>query len=687
MTKFRSKITLPCSRDIPFDKLVLSQANVRHVKAGVEIEELAADIARRGLLQGLSVRAIVDADGEPTGMFEVPAGGRRFRALELLVRQKRMIKTAPVPCVLRETGLAEEDSLAENVQRAALHPLDQFRAFLALRKKGQSEEEIAANFFVSVGVVKQRLRLATVSPRLLDAYAEDTMSLDQLMAFTVSGDHARQEQVFDRLSSAYDKQPYLIRRMLTEGAVRASDKRAQFVGLDAYQKAGGVVLHDLFLADDGGWLQDAALLDAMVADKLKAAATEIVAQGWLWVEVSPDFPYGHTFGLRALVGEPTAPSSEEDAARTALQAERDGLEAAHSEADELPAHIDERLGQIEEALDALALRPTMFLEEDVARAGTFVSLAADGRLRIEQGFVRPQDEPPVEPQGSGEADTIERQTDRSSDCSQSVSHVSTATQEAPETEDEGDGFAPLSDRLLTELTANRTLALRHAIGEQPEIAMVAALHVLALRTFYQGANDSCLELRIDNIGFSAQAPHLGDSTPARELDERHRSWAAALPREPAQLWDVLLQWDSETRQALFAHVVALSINAVHVSWQRRPRALAHAACLAEAVDLDMAAAGWTPTVDTYIGRVTKARILQAVTEACGERAAERIASMKKPEMAVAAEDLLAGSGWLPEPLRTKAYAVAALEQSERATIEHDAPVGSDDEIIIGEAAE
>ena len=179
---------------------MLSQSNVRRVKAGVSVEELAEDIARRGLLQGLSVRPVIDQAGVETGMFEIPAGGRRFRALELLVKQKRLAKTAPVPCVVRETGIAEEDSLAENVQRAPLHPLDQFRAFLALREKGQSEEEIAATFFVSVNVVKQRLKLASVSPTLLDVYAEDGMTLDQLMAYTVSGDHERQEQVFERLT-------------------------------------------------------------------------------------------------------------------------------------------------------------------------------------------------------------------------------------------------------------------------------------------------------------------------------------------------------------------------------------------------------------------------------------------------------------------------------------------------------
>jgi ParB/RepB/Spo0J family partition protein len=162
------KITLSPSRDIPFNKLVLSQSNVRRLKAGISIEELAEDIANRSLLQSLSVRPVLDTDGQETGMFEVPAGGRRFRALELLVKQKRMKKTQAVPCVVRTDGLAEEDSLAENVQRVALHPLDQFRAFQTLREKGLGEEDIAARFFVSVSIVKQRLRLAAVSQKLLD---------------------------------------------------------------------------------------------------------------------------------------------------------------------------------------------------------------------------------------------------------------------------------------------------------------------------------------------------------------------------------------------------------------------------------------------------------------------------------------------------------------------------------------
>ena len=269
MAQATQKITLSSSRDIPFDKLVLSQSNVRRIKAGVSVEELAEDIARRGLLQGLSVRPVLDVDGVETGKFEIPAGGRRFQALSLLVKQKRLAKTAPVPCVLRDVTsdiLAEDDSLAENMQRVALHPLDQFRAFVALRDKGQGEEAIAAAFFVTPQIVKQRPKLASVAPALLDVYAEDGMTLEQLMAFTLNPDHARQVQVWEAVKNSWNKEPYAIRRMLTETSVRASDRRAVFVGVDAYEAAGGVVLRDLFQGDDGGWLEDPALLDVYAED-------------------------------------------------------------------------------------------------------------------------------------------------------------------------------------------------------------------------------------------------------------------------------------------------------------------------------------------------------------------------------------------------------------------------------------
>lgn len=399
MAKSASKITLSASKDIPFDKLMLSQSNVRRIKAGVSVEELAEDIARRGLLQGLSVRAVLDDDGTETGMFEIPAGGRRFQALALLVKQKRLARTAPIPCILREAGsdiLAEDDSLAENMQRVALHPLDQFRAFVALREKGQGDEAIAAAFFVTPQVVKQRLKLASVAPALLDVYAEDGMTLEQLMAFTVNPDHDRQMQVWDVISSSWNKEPFQIRRMLTETSVRASDRRAVFVGAEVYEAAGGTILRDLFQGDDGGWLEDVALLDRLVADRLQAEAEAIASEGWKWIEVALDLPYGYSHGLRRLSGDPAPMSDEEIASHAALLAEYRALEDEYAGQDEIPEEIDARLGELEQAMEAIEARPLIFDPDEVTRAGAFVTLDRSGQLSVCRGYVRPKDEPRAE---------------------------------------------------------------------------------------------------------------------------------------------------------------------------------------------------------------------------------------------------------------------------------------------------
>jgi ParB family transcriptional regulator, chromosome partitioning protein len=674
------KITLSSSRDIPFNKLVLSQSNVRRVKAGVSIEELAEDIARRTLLQGLNVRPVLDAEGAETGMFEVPAGGRRYRALQHLVKQKRLAKTAPVPCVVRDPSVdisAEEDSLAENVQRAPLHPLDQFRAFQALREKGQSEEDIAAAFFVGVNVVKQRLRLAAVSEKLLDVYAEDGMSLEQLMSFTVATDHPRQEQVWEALQRAYSQEPYQIRRMLTERTVRASDKRAQFIGLDAYEQAGGVVMRDLFQQDDGGWLENVGLLDGLVAERLKTEAEKIAAEGWKWIEVNVDFPFGHTHHLRELDGTPTDLTTEEQATIEALQAEYVKLEAEYENADELPDEADARLGEIETALAAFEDRPVSYDPVEIARAGVFVSIDADGSLSVDRGYVRPEDEAPDGVGGDGEAEADGDQDDGGEPSAPAVQRaVITVGGQAEPEEDEDDAVKPLPDRLVSELTAYRTLALRDAVANNPHVAMTALLHKLCLDTFQHAASGNCLEASVRQVFFSIQPADLKDSPSAKAVAERHEAWKADLPRDEAALWDRLAALDDASRGTLLAHCVSFGVNALYekgdryggpgVSVHGVQRRLVQADRLARAVGLDMVEAGWRPTVDSYLGRVTKPRILEAVREAKGEQSAQLIDHLKKAEMAKEAERLLDGTGWLPEPLRTSEAAGADATDADAA---------------------
>ncbi|MER2508263.1 MAG: ParB/RepB/Spo0J family partition protein [Amaricoccus sp.] len=660
------KIRLSSSRDIPFDKLVLSQANVRRVKAGVSVEELAESIARRGLIQSLHVRPVLDADGKETGTYEVPAGGRRFRALELLVKQKRLARTAPVPCVVSEAGsevLIDEVSLAENIERAPLHPLDQFRAFQALREKGMTEEAIAAAFFVGAQVVKQRLRLAAVSPILLDVYAEDGMTLEQLMAFTVSADHERQERVWQTLGSGWSKEPWQIRRMLTETTVRASDRRAVFVGVEAYEAAGGVVLRDLFQSDDGGWLQDAGLLDRLVAEKLTAAAEAVAAEGWKWVEAAVSLPYGATFELRTLDGVPIEMTEAEVAARDALQVEFNQLNEAWDSVDELPDEVDHRLGEIEDALEAMAERPLRFEPAEVARAGAFLSLAGDGRLVVDRGYVRAEDEPAAEVAGDDAGNDGAGADDAESSSPMPQRAVITVGGQPtePEPEEEDEGIRPLPERLVIELTAHRTLALRDAVAGNPRVALTALLHELVSGGILRRSGPGCLEASVRQVFFPAQADDLGESASARSVAEREARWKEAAPAEDEALWDWLAGLDDAARMELLAHCVSAGINALHeqpnpyggagVSASGLQRRLAGADRLARATGLDMVAAGWRPTVGNYLGRVTKARIIEAVREGAGAQAAQLIDHLKKGEMAKEAERLLADRGWLPEPLR------------------------------------
>ena len=701
MTKVQ-KITLSPSRDIPFNKLVLSQSNVRRVKAGVSVEQLAESIAQRTLLQSLSVRAVFDGEGTETGMFEVPAGGRRYRALELLVKQKRMAKTQAVPCVVREGGIAEDDSLAENDERVGLHPLDQFRAFKTLSDAGLTEEDIAARHFVTSSIVKQRLRLASVSPKLHEVYAEDGMTLEQLMAFSVTADHARQEQVWENVSRSGNGEPYQIRRMLTENTVRGSDRRAQYIGIDAYEQAGGPVLRDLFENDAGGWLQDVALLDRLVTEKLKADAETIASEGWRWISVAVDFPYGHIGGLRKLEGKPVDVTVEEQATIDALNTEHERLEAEYQDADELPDAVDQRLSEIEAALSAFEDRSVVYDPADIVRAGVFVRIDAEGRLSIDRGYVRPEDEVAVaDPE-------IEQGAEPSSAGGQEVAVpgtvISVAGNPTEAEEDDEDVTKPLPDRLIIELTAHRTLALRDALAENPAITFQAVLHNFVLTAFYRFASSgSCLEIGLRTPTFPVQAPGLRESASAKAVEARHESWKARLPKGESELWDALTALDGSAQASLFAHCASFAVNALYEPANRfnqgrvsahgvRTR-LDHADVLARAVGFDMAQAGWRPTVDNYLGRVTKPRILEAVREAKGEPSAQLIDHLKKADMAKEAERLLDASGWLPEPLRLVEVTSAQQQDGEAGPLpefladDEDRDSASDDERPELDAAE
>jgi ParB family chromosome partitioning protein len=595
----------------------------------------------------------LDADGQPTGCYFVTIGEGRRLAQLLRVKRKEIKKTEPIRCVIDTANDPFEISLDENVTRAAMHPADQYEAFRELAEnRGLGAEEIAARFGVTAQVVRQRLRLGAVSPKLMQVYRDGGLTLDQLMAFAITGDHARQEQVYEGLG--YNKEPWIIRRELTKANVPATDRRAIFIGREAYTEAGGTIIRDLFTEDRGGFYEDAALLDQLVIEKLEGIARQVQeAESWKWSDVHIDYPHGN--GMRRVYPQPVELSGEDETAYAAAKEEYDRLTTeCEGTDDDLPPDVDERFAELEAEIERIDAKRHAYDPDDIARGGVYVVLSHDGEARIERGFIRPEDEQP-EPEEAEDGETVIDGVRVNGDGEviedsehEDGDHVSALDAEGEEAEEDG---KPLSDLLIRDLTAHRTLGLRVALGEQPDIALIAVTHALAAQTFYRGAEAHVLEIRPNSPHLAGHADGIEDTAAAKTLADRHEAWASDMPRDVADLWGFIAGLDQASVLALFAHCASLTVNAVRLPWEHRPRARQSSDRLATALALDMTAY-WTPTVRSYFGRVTKAHILEAVREVLSDEAADRIASMKKQPMAEAAEQLVAGTGWLPAILRT-----------------------------------
>jgi ParB family chromosome partitioning protein len=626
--------------DIPLNKLKKSPKNARktpHTEAA--IAALAASIRAKSMLQAPVVEPELDEAGQPSGFYLVTIGEGRRLAQCLRAKRKEIKKTEPIRCVVDLAHDPQEISLDENVTRSDMHPADQFEAFRDLAaRKAWGPEEIGARFGVSAHVVRQRLRLGAVSPKLLAIYREDGLTLDQLMAFGITEDHARQEQVYENLS--WNKSPAQIRRAMTETNVPASDRRAVFVGVEAYTDAGGAVLRDLFTEDGGGWLEDVALLDRLTVEKLNTTAVELRdTEGWKWAQAHLDWPAVH-HNLSRVYPHRVERAADVEQRIANLHAEFEDLEAKWSEMEDLPGEVESRLKHIEVELASFGV-DYAFDPDELARGGVFVMLNQDGTVRVERGLVRPEDvtQPaPVEPECGSE---LER-----------PSKDETGMPASPQDDEDGDdcGPAPLPDRLVADLTAHRTASLRDAVAGNPEVALLSLLHALALRTFYPGAVASCLDVRPASRPLGHDAVGIEDGAPCRRIADRHETWARQMPKAASEVWTFVVDLDSDSRMALLAHCVSLTVDAVH-SWERKAMAWAHADALAERLALDVSK-DWRPTRASYLDRVPKARILEAVREGVSPEAADRLTGLKKPEMAQAAEAALAGSRWLPPLLRT-----------------------------------
>jgi len=601
---------------IPLSKLIPSTANVRKTGATAGIAELAASIKAHGLLQNLQVRA---AEG---GKFEVVAGRRRLAALKSLARNKDIEKLVEISCHVLEEGDAAEISLAENMMRLPMHPADQFEAFQALVETGKGPEDIAARFGCSPATVRQRLKLASVSPRLMKVYRAGKMDLDHLMAFAISDDHAAQEGAWFK-QPEWNREPATLRRVLTRAHVEASDRRARFVGIDTYVAAGGHILRDLFAEEHEGYLTDPALLDRLAVERLEKEAEAIQAEGWKWIEIVPDLDYAALRQFRRVHPKivPLAPEQQEELDRLAVA--HDALADEYSE--DAPETVIVEMEALAEQIDALSHRTCCWRAEDIARAGAMIGIGHAGTLTVERGLVRPKDA--AETADEGDA----AQNDRRSAKKQS---------------------GELSAALIEDLTAQRTAALRIVLAGDPDIALAAVVHAMVLHLFYDRFGEkTCLSFRLDSTDLRRSAENIEGTSAMRAFTEHHTEWMRQLPDHEDELWAWCLEQGSDTRLKLLAYCAACSIDAIRKPHQHDAAKLAHADQLATALSLDMAQ-WWQPTAGNYLGRVSKQRILEAVAEGVSPEAAENLSKLKKDALIMHAEQRLADTCWLPSLLRS-----------------------------------
>ena len=416
----------------------------------------------------------------------------------------------------------------------------------------------------------------------MQAYRDGALTLDHLTVFAVTEDQAAQERMHGQLQD-WQGHPDAIRRLLTGGLMSATDRRVTFA-VDAYQAAGGTVQRDLFSEDGGGWIADAPLLERLMAERMEREAEAVRAEGWRWVAIGGD-AQARAWPCRRVWPRKVAPSPEDDARRTELA----------SRYDELAAELD----QIEAELAALEAREEVWTSADVAVAGAVLTLALDGSLWVERGFVRLEDEPkpePANPAADGEDGMEGGGTSSTGEGSDSGGTPAGGTDAGgswllPVRDGAGvtepENKAPvLSSSLQAELEAHRTAGLQAALAGQPELALRVMLHALATDAFYSRYAEAVAR-------FTSYPPNL----------------AAACPGIAG----------SPARQALAQ---------AEADWR---------GC-------------WTATTEGYLGRVPKALILDAVREGAGTSAAARLAGTKKEVMAADATALLAGTGWLPAVL-------------------------------------
>jgi ParB family transcriptional regulator, chromosome partitioning protein len=515
-----------------------------------------------------------------------------------------------------------------------MHPADELEAFQKLVEEGQSVADVAARFGVSESVVTRRLALARVNPSLLKLYRAGEINLDLLQAFTLSDDHELQEQIWTGLP-AWNRRPHIIRQMLTSDAVSGIDKRVLFIGLGAYEAAGGRVRRDLFSeGNEGVQLLDMPLLIELTNRKLQSLADVLQKEGWKWVEIQPELNYQFLGRFRRLTGDPTPLTEEEEAKIDKLTARREALESKLTDDDEeANEKLYERINELSEKINVIQYdRPLQFSAEVKAQAGAVVSISEQGAPEYVYGLLSKEDERRIGKEAPN----------RSEDAAESQG-------EEHEDESKKEAAASYSAALTESLTMYKTAALAAELSGNPNVALVAIAHALVLSQFgldlglYR--SQTCLQL-------STSQPHLEeakDSLAMLSLQAQKQQWLSVLPREEDELWAWCLEQGQDVLLRLIAFCAAQSINAVQAKHESEDhQRLQHANALGVALQIDMTK-WFVPTAENFFGRISKAQIRDCLQEM--GNGTSTLATLKKDKLAQLAESEVEGTGWLPRTLR------------------------------------
>ena len=648
----------PAIRSIALDRLVIAPENVRKTPPdAVADAELKASIAGHGLLENLVVRSEGPGDN-----YAVVAGGRRLAALKALAADGVLDAAHPVPCLVVDGDAASSElSLAENVMRIAMHPADQVTAFMELAKSGVTVAAIAARFGISEPLVEQRLRLGNAAPELLDAYRADEIDLETLKAFAVTTDHARQMAVWEQLANrGYRPTPWEVKRLLTEERIPANSTLARFVGIDAYEAAGGPVLRDLFAAEDesGIWLEDPVLLQKLAMDKLGETVKELAH--WRWATAVPEVDWTSMARYGRIQPERAAPTDEETAELERLHIREDELcnldddEWTEALAEEASA-IETRVGEISAAIEA---RET-YRAEDYAIAGAIATIAWNGELQVIGGLVRPEDIPkPADSGDSAGGDAGDGDDDAGSVRFQGHA-ISAPIASPPDPQAEARKQAGVGIGLADDLRSIRTALVKAHLGNDFEAAFDLMLFQFGRAVFTHGCQDHALDIAIRETA---------DRPTTRMNDKDFGAWSpgeamladrSSLPldwltiADDGEAFAALRALPEVQKQRLFAASVARTVKGqLAFEPQARPELEATVARL----DIDFAGQV-RPTADMLWSRINKGRILDIARETLGPAWASARAKSKKAEIAKAMEEAFA-AGSPPLGITADAHAAA-----------------------------